>query len=154
MIGKEIIFFYKAILFAVTTFVMIPKQYYKKFFIYGFIYGGILDIVIIFILEAFGLIEYKNMGVFNIFDKFSFWTPIAWLFVFMLYFYLLPEKKKYLYPYFLGFTFFGIMVGQVLKNFGLYDIKPIYKYFQPLIIFSWFALSAWIYIKGEQIDLE
>ena len=41
MFGKEIVFFYKALIFGIAALVLIPKQLYKKFFIYGLIYGGI-----------------------------------------------------------------------------------------------------------------
>ena len=59
----------------------------------------------------------------------------------------------HLYPYILGFTLFGIMVGQVLKGFGLYQINPTFVYFQPFIFLAWFTVTAWTYIKSEKIVL-
>jgi hypothetical protein len=152
--GKELIFLYKAIFFGLAAIILIPKEYYKKYFIYGLFFGAILDVSMIWVLSGFfHLFQYKNMGLFNIFNLFSFWTPIAWMFTMMVFFYCLPPRKLYLLFYVPGFGLFGYMVGVVLQNFGLFEYVGTFKYFAPLIITAWFAIVAWAYIKAEKIIL-
>ena len=94
------------------------------------------------------------MGAFNILNLFSFWTPLAWMFVVMYFLYGLPHKRLFLYPYIAGYGIFGYFVGLVLQNFGLFEYIGIYIYFAPFLLTAWFALIAWLYIKAEQIELE
>lgn len=152
--NKSFIFFFKALLFGVSAMIAIPKEHYKKFFIYGFIFGGIGDIITVLILgPALHLIKYSNLGVFGILGLFSFWTPIAWTFTFMLFFYFLPVRKAFLYPYLIGFAMFALMVGWVLQNLGTFGYIGNYIYFAPLVFLAWFSLSAWGYFKSERIKL-
>ncbi len=61
-----------------ATYLVIPKEQFKKFFIYGLIFGGILDSLIVILFgKVFSFFQYKNMGVFNILDIYSIWTPIT-----------------------------------------------------------------------------
>lgn len=116
-LGKSIYFFFKAMFFGIATLVTIPKEVYKKYFIWGFVFGGIGQLIMATISNPIlGLIQYKNMGVFNIFGITSFWTPIAWMFTFMLFFYFLPVHKVFLAIYILGFAIFGHIVFANLKG--------------------------------------
>ena len=45
MIGKEIFFFYKALFFGLVAVIFIPKELYKKYFIYGLLFGGLGDYI-------------------------------------------------------------------------------------------------------------
>lgn len=150
--GNEMIFLYKAIFFGLAAIILIPKEYYKKYFVYGLFWGAILDVLMVGVLSGLcHWIQYKNMGEFNVFNLFSFWTPLAWMFAFMIFFYCLPARKLFLYYYIPGFGLFGYMVGVVLQNFGLFEYVGIYRYFAPLVLTGWFAVAAWAYIKAEKI---
>ncbi|WP_148133629.1 hypothetical protein [Candidatus Formimonas warabiya] len=153
MFGKSIFFFYKALLFGLSAYLVIPRAEFKKFFIFGFFFGGIGDIIVIVILSNLNLIAYKNMGPFSIWGLFSFWTPIAWLFAFMLFFYFLPVRKKFFYPYILGFALFAHMVGLVLEKLGLYQYMGTYIYYAPIVFIIWFSLAAYVYLKSGRISL-
>ncbi len=76
------------LIFAVVTglvsFVIIPRNLYKRFFLYGLLFGGIGDTALASIFHLMGFLSYKNMGVTSIFGIFSFWTPISWTFYFMI----------------------------------------------------------------------
>ena len=148
--GVSIIFFMKAVLFGLAAIILIPKEKYKKYFIYGFLLGGVIDIFLVFTLTYLNIIKYYNLGPFSVFDTFSFFTPIAWTFTMMLFLYFLPVKKVFLFPYVLSFAFYGIAVGYVLKGFGLYKFN-IY-YLMPVFI-AWFSLAAYLYINNERITI-
>lgn len=155
LFGKSAYFFYKAVLFGLATVVVIPRQVYKKFLIYGLIFGAILDVIFIIILgPILHLVKYIDMGPFSIFGIFSFWTPVAWMFAFMLFFYFLPVRKEFLYPYTVSFALFGYMVGLVLQGLGLFMYVGNYLYIAPLVLTGWFSLSAWAYIRSEHITLK
>lgn len=152
--GKSILFFYKALLFGIATVVAIPREKYKHFLIYGFIFGAIGDVVVILIVHSLNGINYLNMGPFNILGLFPYWTPIAWMFALMLFLYFLPRRKLFLYPYVVGFSFFGYSLGLALQNLGLFEYVGNYIYYAPLVITAWFGLSAFAYLKSESILLK
>ncbi|SHI21438.1 hypothetical protein [Desulfosporosinus lacus] len=141
------------LIFAVATglasFIIIPKNLYKKFFLYGLLFGGIGDTAIASLIHSIGFINYKNMGVTNIFGIFSFWTPITWAFAYMLYFYFLPVRKYFLVPYIILFATLNYSVGIVMSQSGLLEVIGIFKYIQPLVFLVWSSISAWIFHKSE-----
>lgn len=49
-IGISILFFIKALLFGIASIIAIPRQVFKKFLLYGFIFGGLGDVIVILIL--------------------------------------------------------------------------------------------------------
>lgn len=153
--GIEIVFFIKALFFGLAAITLIPKELYKKFFIYGLIFGGLGDFLIVAV--AGGILhhfEYRQMGVFNLFNMTSFWTPIAWVFVKMFFLYGLPVRRLFFLLYVPCFGFFGYCVGLVLQNFGLFHYFGVYKYIAPFILTGWFGFSAWAYLKLENIELK
>lgn len=151
---KGISYLLIAVAFGIATLALIPKQLYKKFFIYGLLWGGAFDVFLILVFSGiFHLFQYLHLGSFGIWGLFSFWTPITWVFTLMLFLYFLPVRKVFLYPYVASFIIFGYMVGQLLKGLGLFKYYDAYLYFEPLTFILWFALAAWAYIKGERVTL-
>lgn len=154
-IGVEIIFLIKALFFGFAAIVLIPKEQYKKFLVYGLFLGALGDILLILIVSVlFGAFHYLNLGVFNILNITSFWTPIAWMFTVMFFLYALPTKKLYFYIYVLCFGAFGYFLGLVLQNLKLFEYVGIYRYAAPLVLSSWFYLVARLYMMGERIKLQ
>lgn len=150
--GKSIFFLFKALFFGLATVIVIPRNVYKRIFIYGFIFGAIGDTIVATITgPVLHLIKYKNMGPFNIFGIFSFWTPIAWMFALMLFFYFLPVRRAFLIPYIVGFALFGYFLGIVLQQLGLYEYIGIYIYFAPVTFIIWFSIAAWVYLKNGNL---
>lgn len=143
------------LLFAVTiglaTIILIPRNLYKKYLLYGLLFGGIGDSILVTIIHFLGYLNYKNLGVTSLFGIFSFWTPIAWTFYFMLFFYFLPRRKVFLAPYVLVFVALNYSVGTVMIQSGLYEVIGIYKYIQPFIYLAWCSISVWSFFKGERI---
>jgi hypothetical protein len=143
--------FYSIFAFAtgLASFIIIPKNLYKKFFLYGLLFGGIGDTAIASIFHFIGTLNYKNMGTTSIFGIFSFWTPIAWTFYYMIYLYFLPVRRSFLVPYVIIFAALNYSVGMVMSQSGLYEIIGVYKYIQPFVFLFWGSISAWAFHKGE-----
>lgn len=155
MMYKPWIYLIFAGFIGVASIILIPKEKYKKFFIYGILFGALADTVIVAIFSKWlNIFNYKNMGPFNILGLYSVWTPMAWTFMFAIYLYLLPVRKVFLVPYVL--TFFGLNVaaGMVLTAFGLFEYTaPYNKYIDMVIFITWLTVAAWAYIKAENIKL-
>lgn len=54
------------IIVAAAALLIIPKEQYKYYLLNGFLFGGFGQILIASLLTALNLIQYKNMGPFNI----------------------------------------------------------------------------------------
>lgn len=146
------IFFF---LVASAALLIIPKEKYKKYLIYGALLGGLGDtLVVLLFSKVFPIFRYKNAGVFDVFGLFSIWTPLTWTFVFALALYLLPVRKTYFVPYVLGFVGFSAFTGTVIQQLGLFEyLKPIYSFIDLGIFLVWFLIAVWIYLRTEQIEL-
>ncbi|AET67232.1 hypothetical protein Desor_1585 [Desulfosporosinus orientis DSM 765] len=149
MINSWIFYPIFAIVMILGALLLIPKNLYKKFFLYGLMFGGIGDSIIASLYTIFDFIKYKEMGPFNIMNIFSLWTPITWAFAYMIFFYFLPVRKAFLVPYVLIFSLLNYSVGLVMQNFGLFEYIGIYKYFAPLTFLIWYSVSALVYLRNE-----
>ncbi len=149
-IGISIVYLIKAVIFGIATVILIPKEQYKKYFIYGFFTGGVANVLVVSIFSYLNFIKYYNMGPFAVFDTFAFFTPIAWTFTMMLFLYFLPVRKVFFFPYVISFALFAVAVGEVLKGFGLYEYSI---YLMPFVFIAWFSLTAFVYMRNEKIKL-
>ena len=62
----------------ILTLIFIPRDKYKEYFIYGFLVGGLGDIVIVFLMQnLLGIMWFKNLGFFNVFDQMAL-SPLGW----------------------------------------------------------------------------
>lgn len=135
------------IVFAVPTLIFIPRPEYKKFFIFGFILGGLVDVLSIVIIgELLGEFSYLAgpLMVWGI----PILVPVTFTFVWMLFFYFLPLRLEFLIPYIIGFAGFAVLIGFVEQNLGYFQ----YHHGETrgalitLIVFLlWFSASAGIY---------
>lgn len=153
MFQNYLIYFIFAVITGTAALVVIPKALYKKYLLYAIFLGGLGDALMAPIFsKVFHLIKYKNMGYFNIFDVFSFWTPVTWMFAFAIFFYLLPVKKPLVAVYLLTWTGLSYSVGIVLNALGLFDYLGIGKYIMPVVFLIWFSAAALIFLKTEKIE--
>jgi hypothetical protein len=151
MFGINIIYFLFAMLPAIATVVLIPRKVYKRYFLYGLIFGGIGDTVGTILLSNLNLIKYKNMGEFNVLGIYSIWTPMTCMFIMMLFLYFLPIRRLFLVPYVIAWVGLNWAVGFVMQQFGLFEYIGIYKYFAPLTFLLWYSGSAWIYLRAGDV---
>lgn len=143
-----------AIVFGIPTLIFIPKEQYKKFLIFGFVLGGIVDVLtIIFIGNMMGEFFYiaGPLAAFGI----PVFIPIAFTFVWMLFLYFLPVRLEFLIPYIAGFVGFAVMLGFVQQNLGYFKFGhgTTHSVISQIISFSiWFSVSALIYrIYNEKL---
>lgn len=136
-----------AIAFGIPTLIFIPRENYKKFLLFGFVLGGFIDVFTIIILGNFlgefayiaGPLEAFGIPVF---------VPIAFTFVWMLFFFFLPYRVEFLIPYILGFSGFAVMLGFIEQNLGFFkfnhgDTRGAIVTIITFIL--WFAGSALVY---------
>jgi hypothetical protein len=136
-----------ALLFGIPTLIFIPRDLYKKYLIFGFALGGVVDVATIIIIGNWiGEFEYiaGPLEAFGI----PVFVPIAFTFVWMLFFYFLPVRIEFLIPYIIGFIGFAVLLGFVQQNLGFFkfgrDTYP--AVISQIISFSvWFSVSALVY---------
>jgi hypothetical protein len=146
--SKNLIFWpFLAILFAIPTLIFIPLREYKRFFIFGFVLGGFIDIVTIIILGNL-LNEFSyHAGPLMVFGI-PIFIPLAFTFTWMNFFYFLPVRTEFLIPYVIGFSGFAVLIGFVEQNLGYFQYHhgPVRGAFITMAVFLlWFSFSAWIY---------
>lgn len=134
------------------TFILIPRDKYKQFFIYGFILGGLGNLVIHWILAYIGLMWYPNAGIFQV-GRLNILSPLSWVPVTMLFVRFLPQRPLFLYAYVLTFATFGVYHGYVVQNAGLYDFQ---QWFYPgaalLLNFAIFSFFAYVFNRVVEVN--
>lgn len=135
------------LIFAIPTLIFIPRQEYKRFFIFGFILGGFIDILtIIFIGNLLGEFSY-SAGPLEVLGI-PLLVPLIFTFVWMNFLYFLPVRIEFLIPYILNFIGFSILVGFVEQNLGYfkYNFGFVHGAIMTGIVFAvWLSFSVWVY---------
>lgn len=142
------------VLFLCSSFFyrQVPKQEYKKTLLYGIVFGGIGNTLVVLLLSWLNLIEYKNMGPFKI-GPFTSWTPINWTLIFGLFFYLLPVRKLFIAAVIIAFAAFSYGVGLIFENFGVFRYIGFWRYVAPFLFLTWYSTAAYVYIRNRGIAL-
>lgn len=122
MFGNYLLYPLFAGIVGISFLLIVPKEHYKRYLLWGLVFGGIGDALTVSLLTQLNLIQYKNMGPFNIFNLFSIWTPITWALTFSIFFYLMPVRKVFLVPYIITFTALNYSVGLVMQSMGCLNI--------------------------------
>lgn len=134
---------------------VVPKEKYKHYLLWGITFGGLGDAATVFLLTSLNLIEYRNMGPFNIFGLFSFFTPITWALVFSLFFYLLPTRKIFLVLYLIAFVGANYAHGLVMEQFNLFRYIGIQRVLAVPTFLVWYGVAALVYRKyGQKVSGE
>jgi hypothetical protein len=136
-----------AILFAIPTIVFIPRKEYKKFFIFGFILGGLLDVVSIIIIGNL-LGEFSYLAGPLMVLGIPIFIPLAFTFVWMSFFYFLPIRMEFLIPYIIGFSGFAVLIGFVEQNLGYFKYHHGFirgASMTAIVFVLWFSFSTWVY---------
>jgi len=139
---KAIPFIYSGIL-AIIMINVVPKKEIRRLFIYGFIFGGIFDIIIVVIANLIGEFKYINYEPFGLMGI-HFMAPISWTIYFIIYFYFMPEKKLYMYLYGMTGIFYSILFCQMIAKLGV--LKLAHGIFSSIIPFLiWYPTAIWGY---------
>ncbi len=149
-----IVLFYPTFLIGsfLLTLIFIPRNIYKEYFIYGFLIGGLGDILIVmFMQNVLGVMWFKNQGMFNFLGQIAL-SPLCWTVSIMIFLYFLPRKRWFLYPYILTWAAVSLGFGYIVYNVGLFDfvdwLYPIPAYFTFL---GWWTFTAWLFLKTSPL---
>lgn len=130
------------------TLIFIPKKDYKEYFIYGFLFGALGDVLIVSLFQnVLQIMWFKNMGLFAAWDQ-NFLSPASWLTTVMLFLYFFPQKKFFRYPYIFTFSCASVGYGLLVRNADLFDFRPwLYPYVSFFVFFLWWLCITWIFLK-------
>ncbi len=135
---------------AIGAYAIIPKQDLKKYFLYGLVFGAVGDILVYSTIHSLGLAGYLGFEELKVLNDYSIFTPITWLFAFMIFFYFLPVRPVFLIIYIAAWTALNYSVGLVMENLGLFWHAHIYYYFEPLVFAAWYSIAAFGFRKLEK----
>lgn len=137
-------FIYSGI-FAIILINVVPRREIRRLFIYGLIFGGIFDIAVVGLGNLLGEFKYIDYGPFGLLGI-HFMAPIAWTIFFIIYFYLLPEKKLYLYIYVTAAIFYSFFFCQMIAKLGVLTLTHgMIDSIIPFLI--WYPTATWGYFR-------
>ncbi|SEP41110.1 hypothetical protein [Propionispora vibrioides] len=145
------IFMIFAVMVGVAYILLVPKEQYKRYLLYGLTFGSIVDVILVSILTYMGLLKYQNMGAFNVLGIISAWTPVSWGLTFSIFFYLMPKRKSFLLAYVPAFAALSQIIGMVFRNYGLIEYRGRFLLFFVFLV--WYAFAAWAYRRDLQFYL-
>ncbi len=136
----------------IILFLTIPQKDLKKYFIYGVLFGGFGDVVVVGLLQnVLHIIWFKNAGIFNVLGE-NLLSPPSWILTVMIFLRFLPSRRLFLYAYILGFAVFSVGYGYLVHNVGLFDFKPwYYPFFAYLTFLPWWSTITWVFIKTSSL---
>lgn len=136
-----------AMVFGILTLIFIPRERYKKFLLFGFVLGGVTDVLTIVLIGNWAGEFSYIAGPLEAFEI-PLFIPISFIFVWMLYLFFLPVRLEFLIPYIIGFSGFSAILGFVEQNLGFfkYNYGDTHGAIVTIITFLvWFTVSALIY---------
>lgn len=142
---------YLIIVFSLSL-IYIPKNLYKEYLIYGFLLGGLGDMVVVALLQnLLHIIWFKNQGLFYVLGQ-NFLSPPSWTFTVMLFLYFLPNRKIFRYLYIATFACFSDGYGLVVHNANLFDFKTwYYPFFSYLTFLGWWITVTIVFLKTSRL---
>ncbi|WP_075364798.1 hypothetical protein [Desulfosporosinus metallidurans] len=147
-------FFYPSYLLLAIIIVLtyIPKKDFKEYFIYGFILGGLGDVVVVGLFQnLLNIIWFKNAGIFYVLGQ-NLLSPPSWILTVIIYLRFLPRRQPFLYIYVLTFALFSVAYGYLVHNVGLFDFRPwFYPFFSYLTFLIWWSIITWIFNKTSSL---
>ena len=134
------------------SLIYIPKKDYKEYLIYGFLLGGLGDILVVGLFQnLLHIMWFKNQGIFNVLGQ-NFLSPPSWTFTVMLFLYFLPRKGISLYLYILTFAAYSVGYGLIVHNAGLFDFRPwLYPVVSYFIFLGWWTFIAGVFLKTSRL---
>ncbi len=136
--------------FAVIVAVLVPRQEIRRLSIYGIIFGGIFDAIVVGTANLLGEFKYINYEPFGLFGL-HFLAPVSWTLFFIIYFYHLPTKKVYIYIYTTMGIFYSMLFCQMLTKLEVLSLA--HGFIDSIIPFiPWYIIATWGYLKLTKID--
>lgn len=134
------------------SLIYISKKDYKEYLIYGFLLGGLGDMLVVGIFQnLFHIMWFKNQGIFNVLGQ-NFLSPPCWTFTVMLFLYFLPRKGVSQYLYILTFAAYSVGYGLIIRNAELFDFKPwLYPVVSYFIFLGWWFIVTLVFMKTSRL---
>ena len=142
---------YLVIAFSLSL-IYIPKKDYKEYLIYGFLLGGLGDMLVVGLFRnLLHIMWFKNTGIFNILGQ-NFLSLPSWTFTVMLFLYFLPKKGISLYLYVLTYAAYSVGYGLLVHNAGLFDFRPwLYPVVSYFVFLGWWTLITLVFMKTSRL---
>jgi len=132
---------------ALIAVTLVPRQELKRLALPGILFGAVADI---FYIKLIGLIKmgeyinYKYFGAFGI----PFFPPVAWTVYFIMFLYLLPREKPWVYIFPAIASCYSIYFSNILQALGIFK----WNYGNPilpliLIYATWHFGVTWVYLR-------
>lgn len=134
--------------FAVILLAVVPRAEIKRLSIHGIIFGGLIDVLVHafgYITGLYAWVEYGPFGFIGV----HIFANIAWAIYFIIFFYLLPEKKPLNYLFVGTGIFYSVIYYNLVLDLGIFIAKS--RLLFPLVGFSfWFIIVTWGFYKLEK----
>ncbi|TGE35668.1 hypothetical protein E4K67_24390 [Desulfosporosinus fructosivorans] len=136
----------------IVVLLTIPQRDLKNYFIYGVLFGGLGDLIVVGLFQnVLHIIWFKNAGIFNILGQ-NLLSPPSWILTVMIFLRFLPSRKLFQYAYVLGFGAFSVGYGYLVHNVGLFDFKPwVYPLFAYFTFLFWWSTITWVFVKTSSL---
>jgi hypothetical protein len=134
------------------TLIFIPKKDYREYLIYGFLLGGLGDMVVVGLFQnILHVIWFKNAGIFEALGQ-NFLSPPSWTFTVMLFLFFSPRKGISQYLYVLTYAAYSVGYGLMIRNAGLFGFRPwLYPVISYFIFLVWWASIIWVFKKTSRL---
>lgn len=131
---------------ALALVLLVPRQEIRRLFIYGVIFGGIINVIWIGINGTFGFGGHINFGPFGI-GRLAFFPPMAWALWFIMFFWFLPERTLLRVIYIVSAVAYSMVFSNVLVNMGIFEWK-VHRVIYPLFMYTvWFTSATLAYLR-------
>jgi hypothetical protein len=132
----------------IVIFLVIPQKDLKRYFIYGVLFGGFGDVVVVGLFQnLLHIIWFKNAGIFNVLGE-NLLSPPSWILTVMVFLRFLPMRRIFQYAYVLAFAAFSVGYGYLVYNVGLFDFKPwFYPLYAYITFLLWWSTITWVFVK-------
>lgn len=132
-------------IFGIILVNIVPREEIRRLFIYGLIFGGVFDIVVVGFANLIGEFKYINYEPFGLMGI-HFMAPISWTVFFVIYFYLLPNNRIYRYIYVITAIFYSVLFCQMITKMGVLQLAHgLVTSIVPFVI--WLPVATWGYCK-------
>lgn len=134
---------------ALIAVILVPRQEIKRLARYGIFFGAVAEFFFIEFIGLIGMGEYLNFKYFGAFGV-PFFPPIAWTVYFIMFFYLLPKRKPWIYLFPAIASCYSVFFSNILQALGIFK----WNYGNPILPFilvyaPWHFVMTWIYLKIE-----
>ncbi|MDW7674017.1 MAG: hypothetical protein SCK28_05715 [Bacillota bacterium] len=133
-------------IFALLLVILVPRSEIRRLAIYGIIFGGLMDVLMLTIGNLTGFFGWINFGPFGL-SYLPFFAPISWSIYYIMYFYFLPRQKTLIYLFAASGIGMSILYTNVVINLGVF-MSTVGRVIVPLITFIfWFSIATMGYFK-------